>query len=176
MKKVLLAVVVLGASLSAMAYQTVPGVANPNVTQANVKATICNVGFTKTVRPPVAYTNKLKAMFVKSEGLARACIHKAHDTGKSWADAATECGKVMPMEKSAAVLNQSELDHFIPLTGGGDPWSIDNLWLEDWPTAKLKDKAEVAMQKAICSGSLSLQTAQTQMVTDYRYFTAAKVK
>jgi hypothetical protein len=37
-----------------------PGVLNPDVTQANIRATICKRGWTATVRPPVSYTNALK--------------------------------------------------------------------------------------------------------------------
>ena len=37
-----------------------PGVLNPDVTQANVNQTICVTGWTRTVRPPVEYTNALK--------------------------------------------------------------------------------------------------------------------
>lgn len=37
-----------------------PGVLNPDVTQANIRATICMHGWTRTVRPPVTYTNALK--------------------------------------------------------------------------------------------------------------------
>jgi hypothetical protein len=37
-----------------------PGVLNPDVTQANVNATICVRGWTKTIRPPTSYTNALK--------------------------------------------------------------------------------------------------------------------
>jgi hypothetical protein len=38
-----------------------PGVLNPEVTQANIGSTICRHGWTRTVRPPVSYTNALKA-------------------------------------------------------------------------------------------------------------------
>jgi hypothetical protein len=38
-----------------------PGVLNPDVTQANIEQTICVRGWTRTVRPPVRYTNALKA-------------------------------------------------------------------------------------------------------------------
>jgi hypothetical protein len=38
-----------------------PGVVNPAVTQANIKATICRSGWTATVRPPTSYTDKLRA-------------------------------------------------------------------------------------------------------------------
>jgi hypothetical protein len=37
-----------------------PGVLNPDVTEANIRATICKRGWTRTVRPPVEYTNALK--------------------------------------------------------------------------------------------------------------------
>ena len=37
-----------------------PGVLNPDVTQANIRSTICRHGWTSTIRPPVAYTNALK--------------------------------------------------------------------------------------------------------------------
>jgi hypothetical protein len=37
-----------------------PGVLNPAVTQATIRSTICTPGWTRTVRPPVSYTNALK--------------------------------------------------------------------------------------------------------------------
>ena len=37
-----------------------PGAIDPVVTQKNIGSTICVVGYTKTVRPPVSYTNALK--------------------------------------------------------------------------------------------------------------------
>ena len=37
-----------------------PGVLNAAVTQANIRATICRRGWTRTVRPPTDYTNALK--------------------------------------------------------------------------------------------------------------------
>jgi len=47
----------------------VPGVANPNVTQADIRSTICRSGWTKTIRPPVGYTNDLKAKQMRLYGL-----------------------------------------------------------------------------------------------------------
>jgi len=38
-----------------------PGILNPDVTQATIRSTICVHGWTATVRPPVGYTNELKA-------------------------------------------------------------------------------------------------------------------
>jgi hypothetical protein len=37
-----------------------PGVLNPDVTQANIRSTICRQGWTTTIRPPTDYTNDLK--------------------------------------------------------------------------------------------------------------------
>src|SRR5712691_27286 len=45
-----------------------PGVANPDVTQNNIDQTICVSGWTKTIRPPVSYTSKLKVDQIKECG------------------------------------------------------------------------------------------------------------
>ncbi len=37
-----------------------PGALNPRVRQATIRKTICRSGWTKTIRPPVSYTNALK--------------------------------------------------------------------------------------------------------------------
>jgi hypothetical protein len=47
----------------------VPGVLNPDVTQADIGSTICVHGWTTTVRPPVEYTNDLKARQMRAYGL-----------------------------------------------------------------------------------------------------------
>lgn len=45
-----------------------PGAVDPNVTQANIDQTICITGYTKTVRPPVGYTDNLKAQQMAAYG------------------------------------------------------------------------------------------------------------
>lgn len=45
-----------------------PGVLNPDVTQANIRSTICRHGWTATIRPPVSYTNALKAKQMRAYG------------------------------------------------------------------------------------------------------------
>lgn len=45
-----------------------PGVLNPNVTQANIRSTICRHGWTATIRPPVSYTNALKRRQMRQYG------------------------------------------------------------------------------------------------------------
>jgi hypothetical protein len=37
-----------------------PGVLNPAVTQSSIASTVCRHGWTRTIRPPVSYTNALK--------------------------------------------------------------------------------------------------------------------
>lgn len=46
-----------------------PGAINPNVTQENLATTVCVPNWTTTVRPPVSYTNKLKAAQMKALNL-----------------------------------------------------------------------------------------------------------
>jgi hypothetical protein len=45
-----------------------PGVLNPNVTQANIRSTVCRHGWTDTIRPPTSYTNALKARQMRRYG------------------------------------------------------------------------------------------------------------
>ncbi len=45
-----------------------PGVLNPNVTQANIRSTVCRTGWTATIRPPVEYTNDLKRRQMRAYG------------------------------------------------------------------------------------------------------------
>ncbi|MFC5184383.1 HNH endonuclease signature motif containing protein [Actinomadura harenae] len=77
-----------------------PGALNPNVTQANIHQTVCVAGYTKTIRPPVAYTNALKRQQIIEYGYA--------NTSPS----------------------AYEEDHFIPLSLGGNPTDPHNLWPE----------------------------------------------
>jgi hypothetical protein len=45
-----------------------PGALNPDVTQATIGSTICVSGWTKSVRPPVSYTNELKLRQLRDSG------------------------------------------------------------------------------------------------------------
>src|SRR6267378_7786272 len=50
----------VGPSYLYPAVTATPGVVNPDVTQANINATICQSGWTATIRPPASYTTTLK--------------------------------------------------------------------------------------------------------------------
>jgi hypothetical protein len=49
---------------------TVPGVLNPDVTQDTIHRTICVPGYTKTIRPPVSYTDAIKRRLMQEQHLA----------------------------------------------------------------------------------------------------------
>jgi hypothetical protein len=136
-----------------------PGVVNPDITQANIVDTICNPNWsTKTIRPPVSYTNKLKTQ--------QLVVLKFKD-------------------KMAA---HYEEDHFISLELGGHPRDPKNLWPERWGTpatpltargpfpshlvgTKSKDAVENALHKEVCAGTLTLDEAQQIIVTDwFKYY------
>ena len=46
-----------------------PGVLNPDVTQPTIGQTICKSGWTRTIRPPVSYTNELKIRQMREYGV-----------------------------------------------------------------------------------------------------------
>ena len=77
-----------------------PGAIDPNVTQANIDTTIYVRGWTRTVRPPEDYTERLKHQQIREYGYS--------DTR----------------------LGDYEEDHLIPLEIGGSPDNPRNLWPE----------------------------------------------
>ena len=56
-----------------------PGALNPDVTQATIRHTICSRGWTKTVRPPVSYTNALKLAQIRAYGFSGGPIDYQED-------------------------------------------------------------------------------------------------
>lgn len=61
MKKLLIILLIPITANSANGYK------NPDVTQSNIMQTICVKGWTKTIRPPVSYTNKFKKAQLNSK-------------------------------------------------------------------------------------------------------------
>ena len=135
-----------------------PGAINPNVTQANIKDNVCKANWTGTVRPPVSYTNKLKATQMAGD-------YKA---------LATTFGT------SAA---NYEEDHLISLQLGGSPTDPKNLWPEPYAgnNARKKDVIETKLKNLICTGKITLADAQKAIATDWiaaynKYTNAADIK
>ena len=114
-----------------------PGAADPRVTQDNIMHTICVSGYTKTVRPPVSYTDQLKTQQIASYGYA--------DTNRK----------------------DYEEDHLISLELGGSPTDPKNLWPEPGASPNPKDKIENLCHEKVCSGQISLSDAQHEIATDW---------
>jgi hypothetical protein len=117
-----------------------PGAIDPSVTQQNIQSTICVKGYTRKVRPPASYTNKLKKWQIREYGYA--------DTDP----------------------RHYEEDHLIPLEIGGDPRDPRNLWPEprrsQW-NAKEKDRLENLLHREVCDGEIPLTTAQAEIAHDW---------
>ncbi len=117
-----------------------PGAINPNVSQDNIQSTICVKGFTKTIRPPAHFTNKLKKRQIRAYGYA--------DRNPK----------------------HYEEDHLIALSIGGAPDDPRNLWPEprisEWGADK-KDQLEFVLYKMVCSQEIRLVDAQNAMATNW---------
>ena len=114
-----------------------PGAVNSDVTQANIKDTVCKSGWTATIRPPTSYTNKLKTQGIAAYG------YKDTD------------------------LRSYEEDHLISLELGGSPDDPKNLWPEPGASPNAKDKVENDLKSAICSGRAKLVDVQKAIATDW---------
>ena len=117
-----------------------PGVINPDVTQENIKQTICTTGYTKTIRPSVSYTNALKIKQMGEYGI------------------------------SNLSMSDTEEDHLISLEIGGNPTDPKNLWPEAYlpkPGARQKDVVESRCHRMVCAGTITLAQAQHEIATDW---------
>jgi hypothetical protein len=121
-----------------------PGAVNPDITQKNIRETICSPDWsTRSVRPSESYTHALKIQQLRE--------YKYADTN----------------------LRDYEEDHVIPLELGGDPTDPRNLWPEPYQTpipdggALFKDKVENYLHAQVCSGRLSLREAQQEIADDW---------
>ena len=128
-----------------------PGATNPDITQDNIRETICNPRWsTKSIRPLASYTNHLKVEQIREYGY------------------------------SDSTLKDYEEDHFIPLELGGNPTDPRNLWPEPLDTsipdggAHSKDRVENHLHAQVCAGNLTLEQAQREITEDwYRVYTTS---
>jgi len=117
-----------------------PGAINQDVTQANIATTICVKGWTKTIRPPASFTDKLKIAQLKALGYADQ--DPAH----------------------------YEEDHRISLEVGGNPTDAKNLWPEPYAGqwgARVKDQLEDELHRLVCSGKMPLADAQAALMGNW---------
>jgi hypothetical protein len=115
-----------------------PGAIDERVTQNNISQTICVNGYTKTVRPPVSYTNQLKIRQIATYGY-------------------TDTKKI-----------DYEEDHLISLELGGSPTDPKNLWPEPGASPNPKDKIENLCHEKVCSGQITLSDAQREIATNWQ--------
>jgi hypothetical protein len=60
--------IAIASSINSVPVNAMPvGVINPEITQGNLKSTICRPGYTKTIRPKVSYTNAIKRKWLYPE-------------------------------------------------------------------------------------------------------------
>jgi hypothetical protein len=117
-----------------------PGAINSEITQQNIHSTVCIKGYTKTIRPPANYTNKLKKRQLREYGYDD--LNPKH----------------------------YEEDHLIPLSIGGNPSDPHNLWpeprLTEWNAAK-KDDLEFTLYRMVCRNEISLKDAQAEIASNW---------
>ncbi len=121
-----------------------PGAVNPAVTQQDIRETICRRGWTATVRPPEAYTERLKRQQLYGRGSSYRALGER--------------------------LRDYEEDHLIPLEAGGSPDDPRNLWPEprfgEW-SAAAKDHLEREINWRICHGRMTLAEGQAAFMGDW---------
>jgi hypothetical protein len=117
-----------------------PGAIDPSITQDNIQQTICVKGYTKTVRPPAYYTNKLKKDQIRQYGYA-------DRNPKDY-----------------------EEDHLVAISVGGHPTDPRNLWpqprLSEWNADK-KGQLEYALYQGVCHHDVTLADARAAFATNW---------
>ena len=116
-----------------------PGAYDPTITQDIIATTICNPKFVAARKPP-----------------------------SSWTAAATRriaAAQLPDLDPDSLVLDQLE-----PISLGGAPKDYRNLWLQSWAgqeNAEKKDGLETLLNRMVCSGQLSLATAQEAVAVNW---------
>ncbi len=117
-----------------------PGRTNPDVGQDNIQQTICVRGYSKSIRPPAYFTNKLKHNQIREYGYV--------DTNP----------------------RDYEEDHLVPLSLGGAPDDPRNLWPQPWHSewnAENKDQLEFVLFRMVCEREISLANAQQAIAKNW---------
>jgi hypothetical protein len=122
------------------------------VNQGTLTSTICKSGYASSIRPPESITEPEKRASALAYGYA-------------------------------GPFSTGEYDHLVPLELGGDPNDAANLWVEpnDNPsattTANAKDGLEDRLHSLVCTGQVSLASAQgaiaANWVTAYHQYVGA---
>lgn len=130
------AAILLALSLSPAIANDLP--LNPTVSPDTIETTICVPGWTKTVRPQVSSTARIKRRLFEEYGL--------------------------PPE----LMGDFQLDHVIPLALGGAPSDPRNFQLMDQDEAERKDDVERCLARAVCNGKIGLEEARRVIWQDWK--------
>lgn len=122
-----------------LAAALVPGAVNPTVTPQDISTTICVPGWTKTIRPPASYTDKLKIQQMQQFGLK---------------------GDPHTYEEDHLISLEIGGNPTSPQNLWPQPWTGPE-------NAHEKDRLENLLHKLVCSGKLSLDQAQRDIATDW---------
>jgi hypothetical protein len=88
-----------------------PGAINPAITQSDIQSTICVRGWTRTVRPPRQYTDRLKAEQIREYGypiIAEAITRRTTSFRSTWAERRTTRGTCGPSRATPATAGQRQ--------------------------------------------------------------------
>lgn len=116
-----------------------PGALNPQVTQSAISTTICVQGYTKTIRPPVTYTDNLKKQQIAEYGLPLATKDYEED-------------HLIALELGGNPTDPANLwpEAYLPVPGAHE-----------------KDHVENYLHKQVCSGAMTLAEAQKEIDTNW---------
>ena len=143
-----------------------PGLANPDITQANIRQTICDRKNWKTgtIRPSVSYTDKLKLVQMKQYGDT---VHQTKESLINPKEHKLDTNRCIPKSDQPACY---ELDHLESLQLGGHPSDEKNLWPEPYRGdygARKKDVVEGTLWRMVCSDKITLGEAQACISQDW---------
>ncbi len=79
----------------------------------------------------------------------------------------TDAVKRRLINSHPGALQDYELDHLIPLGLGGHPTSVNNLWMQTWTEAAVKDRDELRLLREVCAGRMTLEQAQHEMLATW---------
>ncbi|SMF94244.1 hypothetical protein SAMN02949497_1553 [Methylomagnum ishizawai] len=120
-----------------------PGSTDPEVTEANLKESICKVThftWTEGHMPPASFLNSIAQQEIKQYGYT-------DENAKHY-----------------------QMDHLIPLSLGGNPTDPKNIWpqvlVTKW-SARRKDFLEQTLHDKVCKGEVGLKVAQEEIRTNW---------
>jgi hypothetical protein len=122
-----------------------PGARNPDVTSRLINKTICVTGWTKTIRPPVSVTNRMKRVSMAEYGAK---------------------GEPSDYEYDHLISLQLGGHPSDPRNLWPEPYDVpgDNNDLD----ARDKDVVETRLKRLVCNGQMTLRTAQRLIAKDWR--------